>query len=107
MTTSVGIMDFSEIINSILDNPTAKLIFLWSGLGLAVGVVAKIIIPGSDEIGWIRTILVGLAGSFLGNYVAPKFFQWPTYDPFSLQGFGIGIAGAIVLVVVNRIVTKS
>lgn len=100
-------MEISEILNSILSNPTSKLVLLWSGLGLAVGIAAKIIIPGSEEIGWVRTILVGLAGSFLGNYVAPKLFDWPAYEPFSWPGFGIGVAGAVLLVVVNRIVTKS
>lgn len=97
----------NEIFNSILENPLAKQFLLWAGLGLIVGVSAKIIIPGSEQIGWIRTILMGLAGSFLGNYMAPKLLDWPIYDAFSLQGFGIGIAGALVLVVVNRIVTQS
>ncbi len=100
-------MDVSEIFNSLFSSPISKLFLLWAGLGLAVGVSAKIIIPGSENLGWIRTIGTGLAGSFLGNYMAPKLFDWPTYAPFSLAGFGIGIAGAIVLVVVNRIVTKS
>lgn len=100
-------MEISEILNSILENPVTKMVLLWSGLGLAVGVAAKIIIPGSEEIGWIRTILMGLTGSFLGNYLAPKLLDWPTYAAFSLPGFGIGIAGAVVLVAVNRIVTKS
>lgn len=100
-------MDFNEILNSVLNSPTTKLIALWAGLGLGVGVAAKIIIPGSEEIGWIRTTLVGLAGSFLGNYVAPQFLDWPTFSAFSLPGFAIGIAGAVVLVVINRIVTKS
>ena len=100
-------MDTSEVLNSLFSSPITKLFLLWSGLGLAVGVAAKIIIPGSEEIGWIRTILMGLAGSFLGNFVAPKLFDWPTYTAFSLPGFGIGIAGALALVVVNRVVTKS
>lgn len=100
-------MDFTEIINSALENPTAKLLLLWSGLGLIIGVVAKIIIPGNEDIGWIRTILMGLAGSFLGNFVTPKLFNWPTYAPFSMQGIAIGIAGAILLVAANRVVTKS
>lgn len=100
-------MDISEIFNSILQNPLAKQFLLWAGLGLGVGVAAKIIIPGGEQIGWIRTILMGLAGSFLGNYMAPKLLEWPIYDAFSLQGFGIGIAGALVLVVINRIVTQS
>lgn len=100
-------MDFTEILNSALDNPTTKLLMLWTGLGLVIGVAAKIIIPGNENIGWVRTILMGLAGSFLGNYITPKLFDWPTYAPFSLPGFGIGIAGAILLVVANRVVTKS
>lgn len=100
-------MDVMEVLNSMFDSPIMKLFLLWSGLGLAVGVAAKIILPGSENIGWIRTILVGLTGSFLGNYLAPKLFDWPTYAPFSLPGFAIGIAGAMILVLVNRVVTKS
>lgn len=100
-------MDISEILNSVLANPFVKQLLLWAGLGLAVGVAAKIIIPGSEQVGWIRTILMGLAGSFLGNYIAPKLLDWPSYEAFSLPGFGIGIAGAVVLVVANRLVTQS
>lgn len=80
---------------------------LWLGLGLGVGVVAKLVIPGSENMGWFRTILVGLIGTFVGNYIAPKMFDWPSYSVFSLPGIGIGIAGAIVFVVINRIVTTT
>jgi uncharacterized membrane protein YeaQ/YmgE (transglycosylase-associated protein family) len=94
-------------IEAILDNPMVKQTLLWLGMGLGVGVAAKLIIPGSENMGWLRTIMVGLIGTILGNYIAPKVFDWPAYNAFSLQGIGIGIAGAIVFVVVNRIVTKS
>ena len=94
-------------IEAILDNPMVKQTLLWLGMGLGVGVAAKLIIPGSENMGWLRTIMVGLVGTILGNYVAPKVFDWPAYNAFSLQGIGIGIAGAIAFVVVNRIVTKS
>lgn len=93
--------------NSIINHPTVKQGLLWLGLGLGVGVAAKIIIPGTEAMGWIRTIGVGLVGTFLGNYLAPKLLDWPTYDSFSIQGIGIGIAGAVVLVVINRVVTQS
>lgn len=98
-------MDFD--INSILSHPTVKQFLLWMCLGLGVGVAAKIVIPGSEAMGWLRTVGVGLLGSFLGNYLAPILFSWPAYDAFSLPGIGIGIAGAVVLVLVNRIVTQS
>ena len=94
-------------LSTILNRPLVQQGLLWMGLGLGVGVVAKIVIPGSENMGWIRTIMVGLIGTFLGNYIAPKMFDWPTYDPFSLPGLGIGIAGAIVFVVINRVVTTS
>jgi uncharacterized membrane protein YeaQ/YmgE (transglycosylase-associated protein family) len=94
-------------LDTILSNPYVQQFLLWAGLGLAVGVAAKIIIPGTENMGWIRTIGVGLIGTFVGNYLAPKLFQWPAYEPMSLQGIGVGILGAVILVVVNRIVTKS
>ncbi len=94
-------------INSILHHPLFNQIILWIVLGLGVGVAAKLIIPGSEAMGWIRTILLGLAGSFLGNFLAPRIFHWPTFTAFSWQGILIGIAGAAILVVVNRIVTRS
>lgn len=94
-------------IQSILNHPLFNQIVLWTVLGLGVGVAAKVIIPGSEGMGWIRTILLGLAGSFLGNFLAPRLFHWPTYTAFSWQGIGIGIAGAIVLVLINRVVTRT
>ncbi|MGZ3691055.1 MAG: GlsB/YeaQ/YmgE family stress response membrane protein [Pseudobdellovibrio sp.] len=94
-------------LDSILSHPLIQQTLLWLGLGLGVGVAAKIIIPGNEHMGWIRTIAVGLLGTFLGNYVAPKMLDWPSFTPFSLQGVGIGIAGAVVFVVINRIVTSS
>lgn len=100
-------MEIQEVINSTLSNPLTKQILLWAGLGLGVGVAAKIIVPGNEQMGWLRTILMGLTGSFLGNYMAPKLLEWPSYEAFSMSGFGVGVAGAVVLVVVNRIVTQT
>lgn len=100
-------MNFEMMMNSLLENPMAKQALLWIGLGLGVGVVAKIIVPGNEQMGWIRTILMGLMGSFLGNYMAPRLLDWPSYAAFSLPGFGVGVAGAIILVTLNRLVTKS
>ena len=93
--------------DNLLNNPMLQQCLLWLGLGLGVGVVAKIIIPGSENMGWFRTVLVGLIGTFVGNYVAPKMFDWPSYNVFSLPGIAIGIAGAIAFVVINRIVTST
>lgn len=94
-------------LDTILNNYYFQQMLLWTVLGLGVGVAAKLLLPGSENMGWIRTIVLGLAGCFLGNFLAPKLFSWPTYPAFSWQGVAIGVAGAMILVVVNRIVTKS
>lgn len=94
-------------ITSVLQNPLVHKILVWSLLGLSVGLAAKILMPGRENMGWIKTICLGLLGSFLGNYLTPRFLGWPHYSAFSWQGIAIGISGALVLVFINRIVTRS
>lgn len=94
-------------LENLLSHPMVHETLLWLALGLGVGITAKIVIPGSENMGWIRTLLVGLIGTFLGNYAAPRIFDWPAYSPMSLPGIGIGIAGAVIFVVANRIVTTT
>src|SRR4051794_31096644 len=39
--------------------------------GALIGILARFIKPGADPMGWILTILLGIAGAFVGGYVAP------------------------------------
>lgn len=51
-------------------------ILSWIVLGLIAGVLAKWIMPGRDDMGFIVTILLGIAGAFVGGFIG------------SLIGFG-------------------
>jgi uncharacterized membrane protein YeaQ/YmgE (transglycosylase-associated protein family) len=51
------------------------LIFLAIG-GLVVGALGRLLVPGPNPMGIVRTILVGLAGSFLGGLVGRLIFGW-------------------------------
>src|SRR5256885_15320032 len=42
----------------------------WLLFGLVVGAIAKFLMPGRDPGGWIVTILLGIAGSFVGGFLA-------------------------------------
>lgn len=69
-------------------------------IGLVVGVIAKFLMPGNDPGGWIITGLLGIAGSWVGDYVGRAM---------GLTGGGgwIGsILGAMLLLFVYRLVSK-
>jgi hypothetical protein len=41
-------------------------LIIWSFFGLVTGCIAKAIHPGDDPLGCLPTILIGVAGSFIG-----------------------------------------
>jgi len=44
-------------------------ILTWIIMGLIVGILAKWIMPGKDPGGFIVTILIGIAGAFVGGFI--------------------------------------
>jgi uncharacterized membrane protein YeaQ/YmgE (transglycosylase-associated protein family) len=69
-------------------------------IGLVVGIVAKFLMPGDDPGGIIVTTLLGIAGSFLAGY-AGQALGW--YDAGDPVGFIAAVVGAIVLLLVYRV----
>ncbi|HOJ25802.1 MAG TPA: GlsB/YeaQ/YmgE family stress response membrane protein [Candidatus Saccharicenans sp.] len=63
-------------------------------LGLAAGVIAKLIFPGKENMGWIMTTLLGIAGSFLSTYLG-QFLK--IYEPGETAGFIGAIIGALII----------
>ena len=47
-------------------------ILSWIIMGLIVGVLAKLIMPGKDPGGFIITIFLGIVGAFLGGYIGSR-----------------------------------
>ncbi len=66
-------------------------------LGLVIGVIAKLLHPGKENMGFIMTILLGIAGSFLAGIVG-QFLGW--YNAGEGAGFIASVIAAIVLLVV-------
>ncbi|MFB0934982.1 MAG: GlsB/YeaQ/YmgE family stress response membrane protein [Propionivibrio sp.] len=72
--------------------------FVWTiVLGFVVGVVAKLLHPGKENMGFIMTILLGIAGSFLAGFVG-QFFGW--YQAGEGAGFIASVVAAIGLLLV-------
>ena len=73
---------------------------LWTALiGLVVGAVAKLLMPGKDPGGWIITMLLGLAGSFIASYLG-RMIGW--YKEGQEAGFILSVVGAILLLFLYR-----
>jgi uncharacterized membrane protein YeaQ/YmgE (transglycosylase-associated protein family) len=62
--------------------------------GLIIGVIAKLLMPGRDPGGFIITILLGIAGMFVGSYVGRLL---GFYGPGQTAGWIASILGALVL----------
>ncbi len=73
-------------------------------IGLLVGAVAKLLMPGRDPGGWIVTILLGLAGSFVAHFLGRALGWYREGDP---AGFVASVIGAIILLLLYRLVAKK
>ena len=80
-------------------------IFSWIIMGLIVGVLAKFIMPGKDPGGLIVTILIGVAGAFVGGYLGSMLGFGPVTG-FNLGSILLATGGAIVLLILYRVIKK-
>ena len=77
---------------------------VWTILvGLAAGIIAKFIYPGRQNMGWIMTTLLGIAGSFVATYLG-KLLK--IYEPGQAAGFIGAIVGALLLLFVYGLIKK-
>jgi uncharacterized membrane protein YeaQ/YmgE (transglycosylase-associated protein family) len=76
-------------------------IFMWILFGLAVGIVAKFIMPGQDPGGIVLTICLGIAGGVLGGWLGRVF---GLYRPGEATGFIMAVVGAIAILALYRVV---
>ncbi len=69
-------------------------------IGLIVGVIAKLLMPGKDPGGCIITMLLGLAGAWLGSFLGRMTFGGTNYA----AGWIMSIVGAMILLLIYRMI---
>ncbi len=70
-------------------------------IGLLVGAIAKLLMPGRDPGGWIITILLGIAGSFVAGFLG-RSLGW--YQDGQPAGFLASIVGAVLILILYRLI---
>lgn len=70
----------------------------WMVIGLIAGALARGLMPGRQPMGLLVTMLLGLAGSLLGGFIASLIFGYDARDPgFHAGGLFMSTIGAVIL----------
>jgi uncharacterized membrane protein YeaQ/YmgE (transglycosylase-associated protein family) len=77
----------------------------WIVLGLIVGALAKMIIPGRDPGGIILTLVIGVVGAFLGGFLGRTFFGTDLGTFFDIRTWLLGLLGSVILLLGYRVLT--
>jgi uncharacterized membrane protein YeaQ/YmgE (transglycosylase-associated protein family) len=71
-------------------------------LGLVIGVVAKMLVPGKDPGGWFVTIMLGIGGSWVGGFIAAALGITSKAPVFIAA-----VLGAMLLLLIYRLVKRT
>ena len=77
---------------------------LWTLIiGLIVGAIAKLLMPGDDPGGLIITMLLGVAGAFAAKFIGQAM---GFYQSNESAGFIASVIGSMLLLFLYRLITK-
>ncbi|MGC2241372.1 MAG: GlsB/YeaQ/YmgE family stress response membrane protein [Acidimicrobiia bacterium] len=75
-------------------------IIIWLIIGLVAGFLARLIVPGSDPMGFIGTLLLGLVGSLIGGFLGNLIFGGDL--DVTAAGLIGSVIGAIIALLIYR-----
>lgn len=78
----------------------------WILMGLIAGLLGRFLLPGRDPQGCIVTTLLGIAGALLGGFLA-SYLGYGGLSGFDLRSLGIATLGAIVLLLLLRLLRRG
>ncbi|MCW5203125.1 GlsB/YeaQ/YmgE family stress response membrane protein [Desulfobulbus sp. US4] len=81
-------------------------ILSWIVMGLIVGVLAKFIMPGKDPGGIFVTILIGIAGAFVGGFIG-SLLGFGTVTGFNIGSILLATGGGVLLLALYRMIKKK
>jgi uncharacterized membrane protein YeaQ/YmgE (transglycosylase-associated protein family) len=79
-------------------------IISWIVFGLLAGVIAKLLMPGRDPGGCIITMLLGIAGAFVGGFLYRLLTGREVFFEFDLGSLVVAVLGAVIILAIYRLV---
>jgi len=80
-------------------------ILSWIILGLIVGIIAKFFMPGKDPGGIFVTIILGIAGAFVGGFIGSEL-GLGSVSGFDIRSLLTAVGGSILLLIIYRAIKK-
>ena len=84
---------------------TLSAIVIWLLIGLVVGGLAHLLVPGRNRIGIILTIGVGIVGAIVGGFIGSKLGLGGV-DGFNLWSILLAVIGAVIVLVIYNAVAR-
>ena len=83
-------------------------ILSWIVFGLIAGIIAKLLMPGRDPGGCIITMLLGVAGAFVGGFIYRLVTGTEVlFFGFDFRSFAIAVLGAVVVLALYRLIART
>lgn len=78
-------------------------------IGLIAGAVARLIVPGKEDFGWIGTAVLGILGGYVGGTLGSLVFSphhFSLHPPVKHAFIGAIIGAVILLLIYNAVVRR-
>lgn len=79
-------------------------LLIWCVYGLFTGSIAKALVPGDENFGFVKTVSLGVAGSYMGGAI---LYLIGKYESLSPTGLFMGVAGSVLTLVLYNKLTKK
>ncbi len=79
----------------------------WIVIGLVAGLLARMLVPGRQPMGWLLTIGLGLLGSMVGGFISSTLFGTDPQDTgIQTAGLIMSTVGAVIVLALYLMVSK-
>lgn len=76
-------------------------------LGIVAGFGGRLLMPGRDKMGFIATVLLGLAGAVVGWLIFTDWMGIGDREVFDLGGVLSAIIGVVIILTVARLIQAA
>ena len=76
-------------------------------LGVVAGYVGRLLMPGRDSMGFLATIVLGIAGAVVGFLIFTELLNIGDTEMFDLGGLIGAVIGVMILLLLYRAVLKD